>query len=117
MEMSPADADNAETIISHAKVLCCQLEIPEEANLRAMKIAKQHKGSHLFTTSTIRKIFSVTTIFNPAPGLEHLDKYLLQHADIVCPNENEVNYVTNSGGVWSLMRLINGSISSRGPIS
>jgi len=79
LEVSPADADHAESLIKHAKVLCCQLEIPEEANLRAMQIAKKH---------------NVTTIFNPAPGLPHLDKWLLQHVDIVCPNENEAEMLT-----------------------
>jgi len=79
MELSQRDAANAESLISHAKVLCCQLEIPEEATLRALEIARNHK---------------VTTIFNPAPGLPHLDKYILQHVDIVCPNENEAEMLT-----------------------
>uniref|UniRef100_A0A914X7N4 Ribokinase n=1 Tax=Plectus sambesii TaxID=2011161 RepID=A0A914X7N4_9BILA len=79
MEMSPASADEAESLIAQAKVLCCQLEIPEEASLRAMQIARKHH---------------VKTIFNPAPGLPNLDKSMLQYADIVCPNENEAEMLT-----------------------
>ncbi len=76
--LSPADAQAArETILSSA-ILICQLEIPSETTLEALRIAKSG---------------GVTTILNPAPAAKIPDE-MLRLADIVAPNETETELLT-----------------------
>ena len=47
-KLTKDDIRAAEDLISKAKIIVCQLEIPQEINLEAMKIAKKHGGIELF---------------------------------------------------------------------
>ena len=78
--LSEADVINNSDSISKSKVLICQNEIPKEAVLAGLKIAKAN---------------NVLSIFNPAPAQsmsELMDILLL--ADIVVPNEIELSTLT-----------------------
>jgi ribokinase len=65
--------------IKQAKVLICQNEIPMDATLTALKIARS--GNTL-------------SIFNPAPANPNLVN-LAAFADIICPNETELSTLTS----------------------
>ncbi|MBN2290839.1 MAG: ribokinase [Pirellulales bacterium] len=65
--------------IAEAGVLVCQLEIPLEINISALKIAREK---------------SVFTIFNPAPARKELPPELFPLCDIFCPNESETELLT-----------------------
>jgi ribokinase len=71
-ELSRADIDAAEELISRAGVLLTQFEIPVEIALYAAHVAKRS---------------GVTTIVNPAPAPNGM--YDLSVADILTPNETE----------------------------
>ena len=43
-KLTPADVNDAEEIIKNCKVLVCQLEVPKEVTLEALKLAKKHGG-------------------------------------------------------------------------
>lgn len=43
-QLSPTDVEKAESIISSAAVVVCQLEIPPETSLAALALAKKHGG-------------------------------------------------------------------------
>lgn len=73
--LSPADARTATPAIHAADVLICQLEIPPETTLEALRIAKEAP----------RKVL---TILNPAPAAEIPDE-MIRLADIFAPNEVE----------------------------
>ena len=72
--LSTSDLENARDLIQSARVVVCQLEIPLEISLHALRIAKQA---------------GVTTIFNPAPARSELPEELYRLSDIFCPNETE----------------------------
>jgi ribokinase len=72
--LSVPDLNRARHIITTAKVMVCQLEIPVEISLEALRIAK---GA------------GVMTIFNPAPARAELPADLYKLSDIFCPNESE----------------------------
>jgi len=78
--LSEADVINNSDSISKSKVLICQNEIPKEAVLAALKIAKAN---------------NVLSIFNPAPAqsMSELMDILLM-ADIIVPNEIELSTLT-----------------------
>ncbi len=76
--LSPADAQAARDVILAADVLICQLEIPSETTLEALRIAKSGK---------------VLTILNPAPAAKIPDE-MLRLADVVAPNETETELLT-----------------------
>ena len=78
MGLSPADARAASASIAAADILICQLEIPIETTLEALRIA--HASG-------------VRTILNPAPAAPLPDE-LLQLADISAPNETETELLT-----------------------
>jgi ribokinase len=65
--------------IAAAQIMVCQLEIPLEINLAALRIARQE---------------GVTTIFNPAPARPDLPQEVYQLSDIFCPNESETELLT-----------------------
>jgi len=77
--LRPTDVRAATELIKQAKILLCQLEIHQDSILEAFKIAKQH---------------GVKIIFNPAPGLPDISRELIKLADIICPNENEAEFLT-----------------------
>ena len=76
--LSPADAQAAKDVILAADLLICQLEIPAETTLEALRIARSG---------------GVRTILNPAPGAKIPDE-MLRLADIVAPNETETELIT-----------------------
>uniref|UniRef100_A0A1I7ZY14 Ribokinase n=1 Tax=Steinernema glaseri TaxID=37863 RepID=A0A1I7ZY14_9BILA len=77
-ELSAARADEVESFISEHKVILCQNEIDQGANLRALQIARKH---------------GVTTFYNAAPGLADIDRSILRFTDILCVNENETEFI------------------------
>jgi ribokinase len=72
--MTVEDVEAARDAIAAADVLICQLEIPLEVTLAALRIAKE--------TSTL-------AILNPAPAAPGLPREAYEWADVLCPNESE----------------------------
>ncbi|GAB4540687.1 MAG: ribokinase [Anaerolineae bacterium] len=77
--LTPEEIEAARATIAAAEILICQLEIPVETNLAALRIARQE---------------GVTTIFNPAPARPDLPEEFYQLSDIFCPNESETELLT-----------------------
>jgi ribokinase len=77
-KFSATDVDAAEAVITGAKVLLLQLEIPMEAVIRAAQLARAN---------------GVTVILNPAPA-QPLPAELLSAVDILIPNETETEILT-----------------------
>lgn len=44
-KLSPADVEKAESLISSAAVVICQLEVPPKTTLAALALAKKHGGN------------------------------------------------------------------------
>lgn len=78
--LTPAEIEDARSTIAAAEILVCQLEIPVETTLSALRIARQE---------------GVTTIFNPAPARPNLPEEFYQLSDIFCPNESETELLTD----------------------
>ncbi len=78
--LTEKEIEAARSAIAEAQVLVCQLEIPLEISLAALRIARQ---------------VGVKTIFNPAPARPNLPDELYQLSDIFCPNESETKLLTN----------------------
>lgn len=76
--VTSADIMAAECVISAADVLLLQLEIPVDAVVTAIGIARQH---------------NIMTILDPAPAPERFPPDLL-HVDVICPNESEASLLT-----------------------
>jgi ribokinase len=76
--MTVADVGRARAAIESADVLLCQLEIPYEATLAALRLARAG---------------STTAILNPAPATGDLDHEAYGLADILCPNEPEAGLI------------------------
>lgn len=77
--VTAADVEAARKAIAGTQVLLCQMEIPMEANLAALRIAR---------------VAGVTTIFNSAPVSSEVPDEVFALADIFCPNEGEAELVT-----------------------
>ena len=77
--LSPEDVNAARSVIESAQVLICQLEIPLETTLAALRMARSA---------------GVTTIFNPAPARPDLPDEAYTLSDIFCPNETETSLLT-----------------------
>jgi ribokinase len=77
--VTAADVEAASSAISAAQVLLCQMEIPMEANLAALRIARAA---------------GVTTIFNSAPVSSEAPDEVYALASIFCPNEGEAELLT-----------------------
>ncbi|NQT60664.1 MAG: ribokinase [Bacteroidetes bacterium] len=73
------DIEAARPYIAASRILVCQLEIPIEINLAAMRIAREE---------------GVPTIFNPAPAKSELPAEIYLLSDIFCPNESETEILT-----------------------
>ena len=63
-------------------VLVCQLEVPVEISLAALRLARQA---------------GVRTIFNPAPARPGLPEEIYGLSDILCPNESEAEMLARHG--------------------
>lgn len=72
--VTAADVEEAQAAITGAQVLLCQMEVPMEANLAALYIARNA---------------GVTTIFNSAPVSGEVPEEVYRLSDIFCPNESE----------------------------
>lgn len=79
LALTPIEVREAATAIASARVLLCQMEIPVECNLEAMRIAKQSAG--------------VLTILNPAPSGPVPDE-IIHLTDLLVPNESEATALT-----------------------
>jgi len=66
-------------VVTGADVVVCQLEVPLEATLAALRTARAA---------------GVRTILNPAPARADLPEEAYQLADVVCPNETEAEVLT-----------------------
>ncbi|KAK0404716.1 hypothetical protein QR680_017596 [Steinernema hermaphroditum] len=80
LEVSTTRAEELESYIAGHKLILCQNEIDQNANLRALQIAREH---------------GVTTFYNPAPGLPNINRTILPFTDVLCVNENEAEFITN----------------------
>jgi ribokinase len=77
--LTVAEIEAAGDDIERATALVCQLEIPLELNLAALRLARAA---------------SVRTIFNPAPARTELPAEAYHLSDIFCPNESETALLT-----------------------
>jgi ribokinase len=79
--LSVDDLERARPAIAASDVLVCQLELPVETSLAALRIAREE---------------GVRTIFNPAPAREKLPEELYRLSDVLCPNEPETELLTGT---------------------
>jgi len=79
LAFTPEEVRQAATAIALSSVLLCQMEIPMECNLEAVRIA--------------RKSGDVLTVLNPAPSGPVSDE-ILQLTDLLVPNESEAAALT-----------------------
>jgi len=77
--LTDQEIEAARADIAAAQIMVCQLEIPLDITLAALRIARQE---------------GVKTIFNPAPARPELPDELYQLSDIFCPNESETELLT-----------------------
>ena len=77
--LSLDDLERARPAIAAAEVVVCQLELPVETTLSALRIAREE---------------GVRTIFNPAPARDDLQDELFRLSDVICPNEPETELLT-----------------------
>jgi ribokinase len=77
--LSEEEIERARPAIRAASVLVCQLEIPLEISLAALRVACEE---------------GVTTIFNPAPARAELPEEIFRLSDVLCPNEPETELLT-----------------------
>jgi ribokinase len=77
--LSADDVERARPAIAASDVLVCQLEIPVETTLAALRVARAE---------------GVRTILNPAPAREELPEELYRLSDVLTPNEPETELLT-----------------------
>ncbi len=77
--LTEEEIEAARSNIAAAQIMVCQLEIPLEISLTALRVARQE---------------GVKTIFNPAPARPSLPEELYQLSDIFCPNESETELLS-----------------------
>jgi len=73
------EIEAARKAIASSDIMVCQLEIPLEITLAAMRIAREE---------------GVTTIFNPAPAKKELPEEIYTLSNFLCPNESETELLT-----------------------
>lgn len=78
-QLSATDVKKAQTQIAAADLMVAQLETPVETTQFAFQMAKE---------------LGVKTILNPAPAVAKLPAELLKNADVITPNETEVEILT-----------------------
>ncbi|HIH98830.1 MAG TPA: ribokinase [Thermoplasmata archaeon] len=76
-KLSPEDVRGASKAIKESDVVVCQLEIPLETTLEALRIAKEGE---------------VLTVFNPAPGCS-LPSKIFRLCDVIAPNRIETEAI------------------------
>lgn len=81
--LTAAEVEGAGAVIEQAQVLVCQMEVPLEANLAALRIARAA---------------GVPTVFNPAPAVADLPEEIYRLSDVFCPNETETAILTGASG-------------------
>ena len=77
--LTTAEVEAARPAIASSSILVCQLEIPLDITLSALRIAREE---------------GVKTILNPAPARSELPAEFYQLSDILCPNETETELLT-----------------------
>jgi len=77
--LTEEEIEAARDTIAASQVVVCQLEIPLEISLAALRIARQE---------------GVRTILNPAPGRPDLPEEAYRLSDIFCPNETEAELLS-----------------------
>jgi len=77
--LTPEDIEAVRSVIAKARVLVCQLEIPLETTMTALRIAHEE---------------GVKSIFNPAPAQPDLPDDIYPLSDIFCPNETETEILS-----------------------
>ncbi len=77
--LTEAEVEAARSAIASSSILVCQLEIPMDINLAALRIAREE---------------GVKTIFNPAPARSDIPEEFYHLSDIFCPNESETELLT-----------------------
>ena len=77
--LTAEEVEAARPAIAASSIVVCQLEIPPDINLAALRIAREE---------------GVKTIFNPAPARSEIPQELYQLSDIFCPNETETELLT-----------------------
>ncbi|KAF0287516.1 Ribokinase [Amphibalanus amphitrite] len=80
MLLTPADVQAADALFNSARVLLCQLEVPLETTLAALRAGRAH---------------NVTTVVNAAPAMPVKDNELFELSDIFCVNETEAEMMTD----------------------
>ncbi|CAI8004815.1 Ribokinase [Geodia barretti] len=100
MTLSPADVQAAAHLIRGSKVVVCQLEVPPDTSLEALRLAKQN---------------GVLTIFNTAPAVPLSDDFF-HSTDILVLNETEAEVLTGIpvGDVETAKQAVN-RLLARGP--
>jgi ribokinase len=78
-ELTSRDVEAARPAIEAAGVLVCQMEVPLDANLTAMRIAAAA---------------DVPVVFNPAPASAILPDEAYRLSTVFCPNEHEARLLT-----------------------
>jgi len=77
--LSLDDLERARPMIAGSDIVVCQLEIPVELTLAALRIAREE---------------GARTIFNPAPARPDLPEELYRLSDVICANEPETELLT-----------------------
>jgi len=77
--ISEEEIEQARDDIAKSAVMICQLEIPPEITLKALRVAREE---------------GVMTILNPAPARFGLPDEFYKLSDILCPNESETEILT-----------------------
>ncbi|MFW6139421.1 MAG: ribokinase [Spirochaetota bacterium] len=77
--LSEEEINQARPVIASSRILICQLEVPVEISLAALKAAREE---------------NVKTILNPAPASADLPEEIYSASDILCPNESETEILT-----------------------
>ena len=88
--LTPADLRQHRELISGARVLLVQMEIPGETVLEALRLGRE---------------CGLTTILNPAPAAP-LPSDLLRLVDILTPNESEAHALTGSANPAEAARIL-----------
>eukprot|EP00026_Physarum_polycephalum_P013500 Phypoly_transcript_13911.p1 GENE.Phypoly_transcript_13911~~Phypoly_transcript_13911.p1 ORF type:complete len:321 (+),score=55.42 Phypoly_transcript_13911:26-964(+) len=79
--MTPEEVQQARSSIKGSQIVLCQLEVPLEVTIEALKIAKEENAR---------------TVLNVAPILPSMPDALFAHADIVIANETELERLSGS---------------------
>ena len=75
------EVEAARAAMSAAGAVVCQLEIPVETTLLALRAARDE---------------GTTTILNPAPARDDLPDEMLRLSDVLCPNQGEAALITGT---------------------